>query len=270
MPTDIDKLCQLIARLRAPEGCPWDRKQTLESVRAFLLEEAHETAAAIDSGNRQELLQELGDLIFQAAFIAQLAHEEGAFDLAQAIDAVHTKMIDRHPHVFGDDKLEDADAVHRAWELRKTQPGGTPSEGNQHDRSERRSVLAGIPASLPPLIAAYRMTQKASGVGFDWTDARSVLAKVREEIVEVEEILDQSDRRRHEEEVGDLLFTAVNLARHLEVDPDAALAKANSKFQRRFQAVEADFERRDRHLADATLEELEASWCNVKRAERGG
>ncbi len=268
MTSDIDKLRQLIARLRSPEGCPWDREQTLESVRAYLLEEAHETASAIDSGDRQELRQELGDLIFQAVFIAQLAEEEGAFDLSQAIDAVHIKMVDRHPHVFGDDKLDDAAAVHRAWELRKTQrqepsADATPSDGTQLDTG-RRSVLAGIPASLPSLLAAYRMTQKASGVGFDWPDPTAVLAKVREEVAEVEEIIEDGAPQRHLEEVGDLLFTVVNLARHLKVDPDAALAKANLKFQRRFQTVEADFASRDRHLADATLEELDAAWRNVK------
>ncbi|MEM7581977.1 MAG: nucleoside triphosphate pyrophosphohydrolase [Acidobacteriota bacterium] len=270
MAPDIDKLRQLIVHLRSPKGCPWDREQTLSSVRAYLLEEAHETAAAIDSGDRRELLQELGDLLFQVVFITQLAEEEGAFDLAQTIDAIHHKMVERHPHVFGDDELEDTAAVLRAWELRKTQQsdGAASSNGRSNATGPRaRSVLAGIPASLPPLLTAYRMTQKAAGVGFDWPDVGSVMAKIHEELDEVNEVLEDGDPGRQEEEVGDLLFTVVNLARHLEVDPDAALAKANRKFKRRLQAVEAEFERREQRLGDASLDELDDAWNRVKRGE---
>ena len=251
---DIEKLRQLIIRLRSDDGCPWDREQSLADLRAYLLEEAHETAAAIDGGDRRHLREELGDLLFQATFVARLAEEEGAFDLGDAIDAVHAKMVERHPHVFGDDRLEDADAVHRAWERRKL--------------SRDRRLLDGIPASLPGLIAAQRMSQKAAGVGFDWTGADEVLAKVREELAEVAAVAGGGDRDRCREEIGDLLFAIVNLARHLGVDPEAAMAAANGKFRRRFEAVETAFEDRQDGIADATLEEMEEAWQQAKRAER--
>ena len=251
-PADIEKLRLLIARLRSPDGCPWDREQTLDDVRAYLLEEAHEAAAAIDGGDRQELLVELGDLVFQAVFAASLAEEEGAFDLGDAIDAVHAKMIERHPHVFGDESLEDAAAVHRAWERRK---------------QSRRSALAGVPASLPALTAAFRIGQKAAGLGFDWEDAAAVLEKVREELTEVAEVAGAHESRRRKEEFGDLLFAVVNLARHLKIDPEAALAGANLKFRRRFEAVGAAFASRGESLAEATPQQMEDVWEEVKRRE---
>ncbi|MCP3957610.1 MAG: nucleoside triphosphate pyrophosphohydrolase [bacterium] len=250
---DIDKLRKLVTRLRAPDGCPWDREQTLADVRAYLLEEAHEAAAAIDTDDRGELSEELGDLIFQAVFVAVLAEEEGAFDLASAIDAVHAKMIERHPHVFGDEKLADADAVRRAWERRKLE--------------KNYSVLQGIPASLPALTGAFRTTQKVAAVGFDWSAVEGVLDKVREELAEVAETVG-GQRPRRDEEIGDLLFAVVNLARHLEVDPEGALSRATRKFQRRFQAVEATFEGDGDSLAEATAEEMDRVWEEVKSLER--
>ncbi len=253
---DIEKLRRLVVRLRSDDGCPWDREQTLGDLRAYLLEEAHETAAAIDGDDRHHLREELGDLIFQVVFIARLAEEEGTFDLADAIDAIHAKMIERHPHVFGDDKLEDSAAVHRAWERRKL---ARRSDGG---------LLQGVPASLPALTAAFRMTQKAAGVGFDWTTSGEVLDKVREELAEVVEAEDSGDRLRCQDEIGDLLFAIVNLARHLGIDPEAAMAGANGKFRRRFEAVEAALEGRRGGLAEATLEEMEDAWQEAKRSER--
>ena len=261
---DIEKLRQLIARLRSPGGCPWDREQTLDNVRAYLVEEAHETAAAIDSGDRKELLAELGDLIFQTVFVASLAEDEGAFDLADAIDGVHAKMIERHPHVFGDESFEDAAAVHRAWELRKLSRGKDSA-----DPSSIPSVLKGVPKSLPALTAALRMSQKASGVGFDWRQPSDVLEKVREEVSEVEEAAASGDLRRQKEELGDLLFAIVNLARHLKIDPESALAAANLKFRSRFGKVEKVLASRGRDVAGAAFEEMEDTWQEVKRGERG-
>jgi len=222
---DLQKLLDLVARLRAPDGCPWDREQKLADIRAYFLEEAHEVAGAIDGGDWGELAEELGDLLFQIAFIGRLAEEAGAFSLSQVIDRVHHKMVTRHPHVFGDEVLADAQAVRQAWERRKLreEPG-------------RASLLAGVPASLPALLAAYRLTQKAAGVGFDWPDAGAVLAKVDEETAELREALAGGDREALREEVGDLLFTLANLARKLDLDPEAALAAANLKFRRRFAA----------------------------------
>ncbi len=259
---DIEKLRQLVAHLRSPDGCPWDQEQTLGDLRAYLLEEAHEAAAAIDGEDRNHLREELGDLIFQVVFVARLAEEEGAFDLGDAIDAIHAKMIERHPHVFGDEKLEDAAAVNRAWQRQKL--AGSSAEGRGAGR-----LLDGIPASLPALTAALRMTQRAAGVGFDWKTPGDVLAKVREELAEVDEAMAEGERARCQDEVGDLLFAIVNLTRHLGIDPEAAMAGANGKFRRRFEAVEATFTNHPGGLAEATLEEMEQAWRQAKSIEGG-
>lgn len=276
--TDLARLTALVARLRAPDGCPWDRDQTLPDLRAYLLEEAHEVAAALDSGDRSELAGELGDLLFQIVFIARLVEEAGGFALGAALDAVEAKMIARHPHVFGGETLASAKAVREAWERRKVRT----REG------ERRSLLDGATsASLPALVAAYRLTQKAAGVGFDWREAGEVVAKLDEEIAELKELLTPAPpepaeaaaaeassgapaelRQRRTEEIGDLLFTVANLARHLEIDPEGALAAANLKFRRRFAAVEAGLARSGRNVAEATIEEMEAEWQSAKLDER--
>ncbi|HXU46178.1 MAG TPA: nucleoside triphosphate pyrophosphohydrolase [Thermoanaerobaculia bacterium] len=254
---DLQKLIDLVARLRAPDGCPWDREQSLGDVRAYLLEEAHETAGAIDSGDWDELAKELGDLLFQVAFIGRLAEEAGAFDLSRVIEGVHAKMVARHPHVFGGEQLADAEAVRQAWERRKLR------------QEAKSSLLEGVSASLPALLAAYRLTQKASGVGFDWPDAPSVLAKVDEELSELKEALaDGAPREALREEVGDLLFTLANLARKLDLDPEAALAQANLKFRRRFESIEKALAATGKSPADSTLEEMDDLWAEAKRAER--
>ncbi|HEX7182786.1 MAG TPA: nucleoside triphosphate pyrophosphohydrolase [Thermoanaerobaculia bacterium] len=251
---DLQKLLDLVARLRAPDGCPWDREQGLSDVRAYLLEEAHEVAGAIDGGDWGELAEELGDLLFQAAFIGRLAEEASAFRFSQVIDRVHHKMVARHPHVFGDEVLADAEAVRQAWERRKLreEPG-------------RRSLLAGVPSSLPALLAAYRLTQKAAGVGFDWPDAQAVLDKVDEETAELRQALAEGDAAAVREEIGDLLFTLANLSRKLDVDPEAALAGTNLKFRRRFEQVERGLAEKGKSAAEATLEEMDALWEAAKR-----
>ncbi len=268
--TDLARLTALVARLRAPDGCPWDREQTLPDLRAYLLEEAHEVAAALDSGDRSELASEMGDLLFQIVFIARLIEESGGVPLSAALDAVEAKMIARHPHVFGGETLADAKAVREAWERRKVRA----QDGGQ------RSLLDGATsATLPALVAAYRLTQKAAGVGFDWREAGEVVAKLDEEIAELKELLALGAmavagparatalRQRQTEEVGDLLFTVANLARHLEIDPEGALAAANLKFRRRFAAIEAGLARCGKNLADATRDEMEAEWQAAKRGE---
>jgi ATP diphosphatase len=272
--TDLDRLLALVERLRAPDGCPWDREQTLPDLRAYLLEEAHEVADAIDRADFDGLAGELGDLLFQIAFVARLAEEAERFRADEPIARVAAKMIARHPHVFGDDKLADAKSVREAWERRKLAERGA-------EPGERRSLLDGATAaSLPALLAAYRLTQKASGVGFDWPNAEAVLAKVEEELAELRaelspELRDGAERKdaealraRRREEVGDLLFAVANLARHFEIDPEAALAGANLKFRRRFAAVEAGLEARGRQLGEATLAEMDALWDEAKAAER--
>jgi len=253
---DLQPLLDLVERLRAPNGCPWDREQGLGEVRAYLLEEAHELAAAIDGGDWREIAGELGDLLFQAAFIGRLAAEAGAFDLAQSIDGVRRKMVARHPHVFGDEELADAAAVRAAWERRKLQ-----------DEPGRAALLAGVPASLPALLGAYRLTQKAAGIGFDWPAAEEVLQKAEEEIGELRRALAAGAAPAVREEVGDLLFTIANLARKLEIDPEAALAAANRKFRRRFEHVEQRLAARGQRLGEATLAEMDALWEEAKRLQ---
>ena len=252
--TDLARLLELVTRLRAPDGCPWDREQTLADARTYLLEEAHEAAAAAAAGDWDELAGELGDLLFQVAFVARLGEEQGALDPARLIERIHGKMVARHPHVFGDEAVETAEEVLAVWERRKLV-------------SERgRSLLEGVPDSLPPLVAAYRMTQKAAGVGFDWPDAEAVLEKLAEEAAELsaEMASGPGGREALRGEVGDLLFTAVNLARKLGVDPDGALAETNAKFRRRFRHIEERLAADGRNLAEVGLEELDRLWEEAK------
>jgi MazG family protein len=254
----LRELEQLIAILRGPAGCPWDREQELEDLRAYLLEEAHEVAAAIDSGEEQALAGELGDLLFQIVFVTKLGEEAGVFDMTQVIGRIQEKMIRRHPHVFGEETLPDSTSVRTAWERRKLDAHG-------------KSILSGVPESLPTLLAAHRMTQKAAAVGFDWPDVESIVAKVHEELEEVQEEMSASDERDNKtalrEEVGDLIFTVANLARRLEIDPDAALARANQKFKRRFERLEGKLAASGKSLADASLHELDDLWEEVKQVE---
>ncbi len=258
--TGLDRLAALVRRLRGPDGCPWDREQGLGDLRPYLLEEAHEAAAAIDAGDWDELAAELGDLLFQVVFIAVLAEEAGAFEPGDVVERVAAKMVARHPHVFGDERAADAEAVRQAWERRKLAQG-------PHDRS----LLEGVPASLPSLVASYRLTQKAAGVGFDWPHAGAVLTKLDEELAELRHELARIEaparRPEVEHEIGDLLFTIANLARHLELDPEAALARANERFRRRFQAIERRLRDEGRSLAGTSLAEMDALWDEAKKDE---
>jgi ATP diphosphatase len=255
---DLQQLVDLVARLRAPDGCPWDREQGLADLRAYLLEEAHEAAAAIDEADWAELAGELGDLLFQIAFLVRLGEERDAFDLERVIAGVRAKMVARHPHVFADAVLADAHAVREAWERRKLR-----------EEPARASLLAGVPASLPALLAAYRLTQKAAGVGFDWPDPAAVLDKLDEEVAELRAALAQGEAASGQvaEELGDLLFTVANLARKLDVDPEAALAGTNRKFRRRFAAIERRLAEQGKRLGETTLEEMDALWEEAKAEE---
>ncbi|MFQ5351168.1 MAG: nucleoside triphosphate pyrophosphohydrolase [Thermoanaerobaculia bacterium] len=252
----LDRLRRLVARLRGPEGCPWDRQQTLADLRAYLVEEAHEAAAAIDDGDPPAVGEELGDLLFLVVFAAELLREQGGADIRQLAAAAEAKMISRHPHVFGDEQARDAAEVRKVWGRRKLA-----------EQSPTASILDGVPATLPALLEAYRMTQKAADVGFDWPQVEGVLAKIDEELGEVREALaDQPDERRERlrAELGDLLFTVANLARHLEVDPDAALASANRRFRVRFRQLEGSLAGDSRNLGELSLEELNALWEEAK------
>lgn len=251
----------LIERLRGPAGCPWDREQTHESLKSMTLEEAYEVVEAIDQGDG-ELAGELGDLLLQVVFHAQLACERGAFGIDDVIARVTDKLVRRHPHVFGDDPAATAGEVLRNWEALKAAERaaqGRPLRGH--------SMLEGVSKALPALMEAFQMTSKVSRVGFDWPDNRSVLAKLDEELAELEEATRRQpqDARAIAEEAGDVLFVAVNVARRLGVDPESALKAANRKFRRRFAHVEARLGERRLTPADSSLDEMEALWQDAKR-----
>lgn len=243
--------------MRGPDGCPWDRRQTLSDFKVYLIDEAYEVLQAMDAADRKLLCEELGDLLFQIVFIARLAEEEGSFGIQQVIELIEEKMIRRHPHVFGDSSVSTAQEVLDQWEAIKA------SEG----KSSGSSILAGVPESLPALYRAYRLGLKAAKVGFDWPGPKEVMAKVKEELGELEERFCQGDRDGAAQELGDLLFALANLARHLEREPEGLLRQANQKFLRRFQQMEEALKERGRSLSDVTLEEMDRIWGEVKARE---
>lgn len=254
-------LLALMERLRDPvHGCPWDRVQDFHSVAPYTIEEAYEVADAIDRGDRAALKDELGDLLFQVVFHARLAQEEGAFAFADVVEALHAKLVRRHPHVFGSVEAADQEAVAASWEAIK-----------QEERAERdpdSSALAGIAAGLPEWMRALKLQKRAARTGYEWPDTVPVIAKLREEITELEtEITTAATASRLEDELGDVLFVAVNLARHLELDPGGALRRANAKFERRFRAMEALAASRGQVFAELDLTTQEALWRQVKAAE---
>jgi MazG family protein len=250
----FDELVQLMTRLRAPGGCPWDRKQTLESLKPFIIEEAYEVVDAIDSNDRRALAEELGDLLLQAVFAAELAREEGSFDIGDSITAIHEKLVRRHPHVFGDVEAKDAETVLVNWEKLK----------NEERKAEDKSLLAGVPQSMPALAKATRLTEKAARVGFDWRGAEDVFTKLDEELAEVHEAIRAGDASQVHAEIGDLLFTVANLARKLDVNPEEALQATNRKFTQRFQAMETEARGAGKNLDQYTLAELDAMWERAK------
>ena len=261
---DIQKLVDLVARLRGENGCPWDREQTRETLKPMLIEEAYEVLDALDGASPAELKEELGDLLFQVVFHAQIAQEKGEFRLADIIDRLHEKMVRRHPHVFGGADLRTADDVLRNWEDIKAAERGTSSASSP---DSGKSLLDGIPSRLPALHQAYQMTAKASRVGFDWPDLGAILVKLKEEAAETLEAHAAKDQSRLVDEAGDLLFVAVNVARFLGVDPETALRHSNRKFERRFRYVEAKIKGQGRELKEASLAEMDALWDEAKKLE---
>ena len=263
----FERLVQLMRALRSPEGCAWDREQTLETLRPFVLEEAYEVVDAIDRGDPPALCDELGDLLLEAVFVAQICADEGHFTIADAADAINAKLVRRHPHVFGDGVTADGPIlspreVKEQWEQIKTRErAGKPT---------RETLLDGIPVSLPALLRAARIGARTANVGFDWDHAADVLKKVDEEMTELKEAMAAADADHVEEELGDLLFTVANLARKLRIDPESALRAANNKFTRRFRAVEQRLTADGRSLHDATSDELEREWQEVKRTSPAG
>jgi ATP diphosphatase len=262
MSRETDRLLAVMAALRTPEsGCPWDLEQTFETIAPYTLEEAYEVADAIARRDVAALRDELGDLLLQVVYHARMAEEAGHFSFADVASAIAEKMVRRHPNVFADRPVADAQAQARAWE---------DAKAAERAQGRETGVLAGIALALPALTRAAKLTRRAARVGFDWPDADAVLDKLDEEISELRAELPGADPDRLEDEVGDLLFVLANLARKLEVDPEAALRRANAKFARRFAAIEAALAAQGRRPDQASLAEMEAHWQAANAVERGG
>ena len=267
---DIGRLLEIMAALRTPgTGCPWDLEQNFSTIAPYTLEEAYEVADAIARSDLTDLKEELGDLLLQVVFHARMAQEQGAFDFGDVVQALVDKLLRRHPHVFGDAQGLSAKAVEGLWERIKTQEREQKQRA-QNDAREAagQSALAGVAVALPALTRAFKLQAKAGKVGFDWNDPRAVLAKIREEADEIEAELAGGASAAATAEVGDLLFAVVNLARHLDAEPEAALRAANLKFERRFAAIERALAARGKSPREATLAEMEDLWTQAKAAER--
>lgn len=264
-PYSMGDLLKIMAKLRDPDGgCPWDVEQDFATIAPYTIEEAYEVADAIERGNMDDLKGELGDLLFQVVFHAQMAAEAGHFEYTDVVNAVSEKMVVRHPHVFGNITIEDADAQTAAWETQKAAERAAKAEAAGHVPSALDDVAAGLPA----LMRAEKFQKRAARVGFDWPSPAPVVDQVREELDEVIAEIDAGDPDRLEDEIGDLLFTCVNLARKLGVDPETALRRTNAKFERRFRSVEGYAAADDRVLPDMTLNEMEVLWKRAKVEER--
>jgi MazG family protein len=285
----FDRLVDIVARLRAPDGCPWDREQTLETLRPFVLEETYEVLEAIDRGDRTALREEIGDLIFEGVLLAQLCAESGDFTVADSVASIADKLVRRHPHVFGGaSKARTADEVLGRWEEAKARERAASPEGDHP-----KTILGGVPKTLPALLRAHELGTRAAAVGFDWDRPADVLAKIEEEVTELRQAVergaatpsppagqthgaesppggtDANARRQVEEEMGDLLFAIANLSRKLGVEPEAALRAADDKFTRRFTELERRFATRGESLQQAGLARMEGEWARIKTAERG-
>jgi len=281
MPRTFDELVALMARLRSPEGCPWDREQTYASLAPMLLEEAYEAFEAVEAareGRPAELRDELGDLLFQIVFYAQVARERGEFDAGDVIEQIHAKMVRRHPHVFGDASAENAEEVLRNWEAIKAEE--RRAAGKDGGKDDHASLLEGVSPKTPALMEAHQLATKAARVGFDWQRAEDIFDKISEEAGELRVAVgelteskrqgapDEALEARVREEVGDLLFAVANLARHLKVEPEAALKLTNRKFRRRFQYIERALRAQGRDPEAATLDEMEALWQEAKGRDK--
>jgi ATP diphosphatase len=260
---DIGRLLEIMAALRTPEtGCPWDLAQNFSTIAPYTLEEAYEVADAIARGNLADLKDELGDLLLQVVFHARMAEEQGAFDFGEVVQSITEKLIRRHPHVFADETSRTPHAVEGLWERIKAE--------ERANKAGQTGALAGIPLALPALSRALKLQAKASKVGFDWNDPRAVLRKIREEADEIEVELDRSETNKSATagEIGDLLFAVVNLARHLDADPEAVLRRTNLKFERRFAAIERALAARGKAPQQSSLAEMDALWNEAKAAEQ--
>jgi MazG family protein len=263
----FEKLVAIMRALRAPDGCPWDREQTLASLRPFLLEETYEALEAIEGGTPAQLCEELGDVLFEVVFMSRIGEEAGDFTIADTIDAICDKLVRRHPHVFarqvGDSPLTSGQVIEK-WETLKARERAEAGVA-----PKKKTTLDGVPKTLPSLLRAYEISARAAAVGFDWARAGDVLDKIEEEVREVRREVESGATghlSRAEDEMGDLLFAIANLSRKLGIEPEAALRRANEKFTRRFEAVEYAFATKGRSIAEASLDEMETEWERVKAA----
>ena len=264
---EFARLIEIMARLRAPDGCPWDREQTIDTLEPFVLEETYEVLEAIDRGDHAALCEELGDFVLEAVFLAQLESEAGRFTIADSLKSIADKLVRRHPHVFareaGQSPLDSAGQVRARWEEIKAHERGPAAND--------RSLLGGIPRTLPALLRAYQIGLRAAAVGFDWDRTADVVAKIREEVDELGEVAGgnaAADRDRAEEEMGDLLFAIANLSRKLGIEPETALRKANEKFSARFRAMERAVSASGRTMGSVGIDELEREWQRAKSNQR--
>jgi MazG family protein len=279
MPANFQDLVALMARLRSPEGCPWDREQTYATLAPMLLEEAYEAFEAVDearAGRPANLSEELGDLLFQIVFYAQVASERGEFNIDDVTGQIHAKMVRRHPHVFGDVVVRDNEELLRNWEALKAEEKRAAGKSVEEDAS----LLDGVSSKAPALMEAHQLTTKAARVGFDWRDVDEIFDKLQEEVDELREAIrdkretgaesesaSEAASQRVREEVGDLLFAVTNIARHLDAEPESALKLTNRKFRRRFRHIERGLHARGRELGQATLDEMEELWQEAKRQD---
>lgn len=256
----IKKLLDIMASLRAPEtGCPWDIKQTFKSIVPYTLEEAYEVADSIERGQMDELKDELGDLLFQVVFYSQMAKEQKLFEFEEVVTAINEKLIRRHPHVFASEEYKDDASLNEAWESSKA------SERDQRSGDTQASILDGVAHALPALKRSQKLQKRAARSGFDWPDVSPVFAKIKEETEEVKQAMQKNDSAQIKEEVGDLLFACVNLARHVDVDAEEALRLGNQKFEQRFNYIEKELVKLNKQMQQCKLEELEELWQQSKR-----
>ncbi len=253
----FERLVEIMARLRGPGGCPWDREQSFDTIKRYLLEETYEVMDAIDARDWDGLEDELGDLLLQAVFFAQMATEEGRFDIADSVHAICNKLVRRHPHIFADGDARTADDVSKRWdEIKAVENKG---------KAKPQGLLAGVPRSLPALVEASQIASRAARAGFDWDSVEQVFDKMREELSELDGARASGKSEQIEDELGDLLFVVVNIARFLKVDPEQALRKTNAKFRRRFAHVEAGVEAQGKTLPEAGIAEMEVLWKAAKQ-----
>lgn len=268
--SDISRLIEIMAALRDPEsGCPWDIVQDFNSITPYTIEETYEVIDAIERDDMDDLREELGDLLLQVVYHSRMAQEDGHFDFGQVVEAITSKMIRRHPHVFGDEKARTAGMAKGAWDRIKAQEKREQAERRAEQglppKGENNSILDDVPATMPGLMIALKLQQKASKVGFDWNDPKAVAAKIREELAEVEAEITSGDKQAQQDEIGDLLFAVTNLARHLDIDPDQALRQTNKKFRTRFAYIEQNIDSEGETMESADLETLERLWVAAKK-----